>query len=314
MSLNIVIQMDPIESIDITKDSTFALALAAQERGHHLFYYTPKDLVLDGNVAKAYIRPLTVQNIESNHYQLGGVTLTEIEAMDVVLIRQDPPFDMRYITSTYILERVKGKTLIINNPTEIRNCPEKLLVTNFQELTPRTCITESPDMIKDFYDQHQDIILKPLYGCGGMDIFRVSKQQENLNAIIEVLQRLHDCPMVAQRYLPEIKEGDKRIILIDGKAVGATSRMPASDEVRANFHAGGVARKAEITESDQRICDAIGSVLREKQLFFVGIDVIGEYLTEINVTSPTGIHEINQLNDIKIEDDFWDVVENKLSH
>ena len=203
--------------------------------------------------------------------------------------------------------------MVLNDPTEIRNCPEKLLVTEFESLTPKTCISEHLDAIIRFFEEHQDIIIKPLYGCGGMDIFRVRKGQNNLNAIIEAMQKLHPCPMVAQHYIPEITEGDKRIILINGEPIGATLRMPASNEVRANFHAGGTARKADITESDQHICQTIAPVLKEKGLFFVGIDVIGSYLTEINVTSPTGIHEINRLNDISIEAVFWDKVQELLA-
>lgn len=303
---DIAIQMDTIESITITTDSTFALALEAQRRGHRLFYYTVDNLCLDQGVVKATMFPLKLYEKQGQHYALGEPCLVDLSSMHVLLIRQDPPFDMRYITSTYLLERVAKSTHIINNPTEIRNCPEKLLVTNFSDLTPPTIITESLELIRGFHQQYQDIIIKPLYGCGGMDVFRITKEALNLTAIVDALLRLHQSPLVVQCFLPSIAQGDKRVLLIEGEPVGAVSRMPERGEVRANFHAGGSAQKTPLTDRDYEICQRIAPILQEKGLFFVGIDIIGEYITEINVTSPTGIHEINRLNQTNIEAIFWD--------
>jgi glutathione synthase len=312
MSLAVAVQMDPIHAINIDADSTFVLMLEAQRRGHGLWYYTPKTLSLHGGrvIAKAQ-RVVDIRRKKGDHVDLGPIEPLDLSMMDVILLRQDPPFDMAYITTTHLLERLHPRTLVVNDPAHVRNAPEKLFVTHFQELMPPTLITVDKDEILAFRKLHKDIVVKPLFGNGGSGVFHVKPDDENLGTILEVFTQMYREPIIAQRYIPEIRKGDKRIILVDGKAVGAVSRMPLEGEARANFHAGGAAKKADLTPREKMICEAIGPALSERGLNFVGIDVIGDYLTEINVTSPTGIQEINRLSGTKIESDIWDAIETR---
>ncbi|WP_343717665.1 glutathione synthase [Inquilinus sp.] len=309
MSLAVAIQMDPIETIDIGGDSTFAMALEAQARGHRLWHYLPRALSLRDGRLTAKARPLTVQAVRGAHFTFGEWETVDLGAVDVILMRQDPPFDMGYITATHLLEHVADRVLVVNDPKEVRNAPEKLLVTHYPELMPPTLITSDRDEIRAFRQEHGDIIVKPLYGNGGAGVFRIRPDDENLVSLLEVYERMYREPIMIQRYLPEIRKGDKRIILIEGEPVGAVSRMPAEGESRANLHVGGRAQKTTLTEREREICARIGPDLRATGQIFVGIDVIGDYLTEINVTSPTGIHEINRLDGVKIEAILWDAIE-----
>ncbi|MCW5771732.1 MAG: glutathione synthase [Rhodospirillaceae bacterium] len=310
MSLAVAVQMDPIHAVNIDADSTFVLMLEAQARGHGLWYYTPKTLSLHGGrvVAKAQ-RVQDIRRKKGDHVTLGPMEPLDLSMMDVVLLRQDPPFDMAYITTTHLLERIHPATLVVNDPMHVRNAPEKLFVTHFQELMPPTLITVDHEEVLAFRREHKDIVVKPLYGNGGSGVFHVKPDDENLGTILEVFTQMYREPIIVQRYIPEIRKGDKRIILVDGKPAGAVSRMPKEGEARANFHAGGAAKQAELTAREQLICEAIGPALSERGLVFVGIDVIGDYLTEINVTSPTGIQEINRLSGTKIEAAIWDAIE-----
>ncbi|MGH7002835.1 MAG: glutathione synthase [Alphaproteobacteria bacterium] len=312
MSLAVAVQMDPIHAINIDADSTFVLMLEAQVRGHGLWYYTPKTLSLHGGrvIAKAQ-RVKDIRRKKGDHVELGPLEALDLSMMDVILLRQDPPFDMAYITTTHLLERLHPRTLVVNDPAHVRNAPEKLFVTQFQELMPPTLITVDRDEIIAFRKQHKDIVVKPLFGNGGSGVFHLKPDDENLGSLLEVFTQFFREPIIAQRYIPEIRKGDKRIILVDGKAAGAVSRMPLEGEARANFHAGGAARRAELSPRERMICEAIGPSLAERGLVFVGIDVIGDYLTEINVTSPTGIQEINRLSGTKIEADIWDAIEKR---
>ena len=309
MSLSVAIQMDPIQSIDIDGDSTFALALEAQARGHSLFYYLPKDLSLRNGIVIARGHDLTVRRELGNHATLGPERVIELATMDVVLLRQDPPFDMGYITSTHLLERIHPKTLVVNDPGHVRNAPEKILVTEYPELMPETLITANKEEIVAFRHEYKDIIMKPLYGNGGAGVFRLQGGDENLNSLFEMFEQFYREPIIAQRYLPEVRQGDKRIILVDGKPAGVINRVPAEGETRSNMHVGGVAEKSDLTTRDQEICEAIGPMLSERGLIFVGIDVIGDYLTEINVTSPTGIQEIDRYDGINLSGLVWDAIE-----
>lgn len=312
MSLAVAIQMDPIEPINIDADSTFVLALEAQRRGHALFHYTPQDLSLKGNRAIARARPLQVRREKGNHATLGSPESIDLATVDVVLLRQDPPFDMSYITTTHILEHVHPRTLVVNDPVHVRNAPEKLFVTHFPELMPPTLITTDRAEILEFRREHKDIIVKPLFGNGGSGVFHIKPDDENLSALLETFTQLYREPVIVQRYLPEIRQGDKRIILIDGEPAGALNRVPAEGEARANMHAGGKPLKSELTSRERDICAAIGESLRERGLLFVGIDVIGDYLTEINVTSPTGLQEIGRYDGVSLEGKIWDAIERKL--
>ena len=309
MSFAIAIQMDAMDSIDIAGDSTFALALEGQARGHALFHYLPADLSLQQGRVIARARPLQVRPEAGNHYTLGAAELLDLATMDVVLMRQDPPFDMSYITATHLLEHIHPKTLVVNDPVHVRNAPEKLFVTHFENVMPPTLITSDAALIHEFRAEYLDIIVKPLYGNGGAGVFHIGPDDENLNALLEMFTGLYREPIIVQKYLPEIRQGDKRIILIDGVAAGAVSRVPAAGEARANLHVGARAEKTELTPRERNICAAIGPALREKGLIFVGIDVIGDFLTEINVTSPTGIMEINQLDDARLDALVWDAIE-----
>lgn len=309
MGLAVAIQMDPIETIDIGGDSTFAMALEAQARGHRLWHYLPRALTLRDGRLTAKARPLTVQAVRGAHHTFGEWETVDLGAVDVILMRQDPPFDMGYITATHLLEHVADRVLVVNDPREVRNAPEKLLVTHYPELMPPTLITSDRDEIRAFRREHGDIIVKPLYGNGGAGVFRIRPDDENLVALLEVYERMYREPIMIQRYLPEIRQGDKRIILVEGEPVGAVSRVPSEGEARANLHVGGRAQKTVLTEREREICARIGPDLRATGQIFVGIDVIGDWLTEINVTSPTGIHEINRLDGVKIEAVLWDAIE-----
>jgi glutathione synthase len=309
MSLAVAIQMDPIESINIDADSTFMMALEGQRRGHALFHYLPQHLSFRNGRLYARVRPLEVRREYGNHFSFGGEQTIDLATMDLVLMRQDPPFDMAYITATHLLEHIQTSTLVVNDPVHVRNAPEKLFVTHFPDLMPPTLITSDKAEVLAFRAEYKDIIVKPLFGNGGAGVFHLKPDDENLGSLLEMFTQLYREPVIVQKYLPEIREGDKRIILIDGEAGGAVSRIPVSGEARANFHAGGSARKTTLTSRERDICAAIGPTLREKGLVFVGIDVIGDYLTEINVTSPTGIQEINQLDGVQLEVSLWDAME-----
>ncbi len=313
MALDVAIQMDPMESINIDADSSFMMALEAQRRGHRLFHYTPKELSFRHQHLYARVRPMQVRREYGNHHSFGAAEMMDLSKVDVILMRQDPPFDMAYITATHLLEHVHPKVLVVNDPAEVRNAPEKLFVTKFPDLMPPTLITSDKEEVLAFRAEHEDIIVKPLFGNGGAGVFHLKPGDENLGALLELFTQLYREPVIVQRYLPEVRQGDKRIILVDGEPVGAVSRMPKEGEARANFHAGGSAQKTTLTARERDICAAIGPVLREKGLVFVGIDVIGDYLTEINVTSPTGIQEINRLDGIRIEATLWDAIERRLS-
>ena len=313
MSKVVAIQMDPMDGIDIDADSTFALAMEAQSRGHTLFHYLPQDLVLNHARVTANARPLKVQRTKGNHFELGPPEAIDLALLDVVLMRQDPPFDMAYITATHLLEHVHPKTLVVNDPVEVRNAPEKLFVTHFPELMPPTLITSDLAHIMEFRKEHRDLIVKPLFGNGGAGVFHIGPDDENLNALLEMFTELYREPIIVQRYVPAVREGDKRIILVDGKAVGGVNRVPKAGEARSNLHVGGTAVKTELTRREREICDAIGPALRERGLVFVGIDVIGDYMTEINVTSPTGIQEIDRFDGISVEALIWDAIETRLS-
>ena len=313
MTLKVAFQMDPMESIDIAGDSSFALALEAQERGHKLFHYEPKNLSLSQLKPVAKLRSLTVQNITGNHFSLGEQRVADLKTdIDVILMRQDPPFDMSYITATHILEHVHPHTLVINNPTNVRNTPEKLFVTHFENVMPPTLITSDEEEIFGFRKEFKDIIVKPLFGNGGAGVFHIKPDDENLSSLIELHKTFYREPLMIQEYVPAVRQGDKRIILIDGKPVGAVNRVPAKGEARSNMHVGGKPMKCELTGRDREICEIIGPSLKEKGLLFVGIDVIGNYLTEINVTSPTGIQELSRFEDTNIASLIWDAIEKKL--
>jgi len=312
MSLAVAIQMDPIETVDIDGDSSFVLALEAQRRGHGLFHYLVRDLSFRHGRVIARARPLTVDRKKGAHFTLGPPQDIDLAALDVVLMRQDPPFDMNYITATHLLEFVHPNTLVVNDPFHVRNAPEKLFVTHFLDLMPTTVITRSRDEIAAFRKEHGHIIVKPLFGNGGASVFHITPEDENLNALLEMFDAQFPEPYIVQRYLPAVREGDKRIILIDGEPAGAIWRVPAAGEARANMHVGARAMKAELNERDREICSAIGPALKERGLIFVGIDVIGGYLTEINVTSPTGLQEVNRFDEVCLESDIWDAIEARI--
>jgi len=301
--------MDPIESIDIQGDSSFVLALEAQRRGHGLFHYLPSRLSLKDGRVYARMQPLEVRREKGNHFSLGAPQTIDLATADVVLMRQDPPFDMSYITATHLLEHVHPETLVVNDPVHVRNAPEKLFVTHFAELMPPTLITSDREEVASFRAEHGDIIVKPLFGNGGAGVFHLGPEDENLNALLELFTNLYREPIIVQRYLPQVRAGDKRIILIDGRPAGAINRVPAKGESRSNMHVGGRPERAELTRREHEICEAIGPALKERGLIFVGIDVIGDYMTEINVTSPTGLQEINRFDGVCLEAEIWDVIE-----
>jgi glutathione synthase len=310
MGLAVAIQMDPIDTINIDADSTFALALEAQARGHALYHYLPQALTLRDGRLYARGRALEVYRRHGNHHRFGEFEEIDLAGVDVILMRQDPPFDMAYITATHLLELLQEDgPLVVNDPASVRNAPEKLFVLRFKELMPPTLLTLDKEEIRAFWQEHGDIILKPLFGNGGAGVFRLRPGDENLNSLLEMYSLVHREPVMVQRYLPEVRQGDKRIILVEGEPGGAVTRVPPEGEARANLHVGGRALKTALTAREREICAAIGPTLRQQGLVFVGIDVIGDYMTEINVTSPTGIQEIARLDGIDLSRDIWDAIE-----
>ena len=309
MRLKVALQMDPITAIDITGDTSFAFALEAQARGHDLYYYLPDSLTLDEGAVYGQLRPITVRDEVGNHVDEGDATYRQLADMDVILMRQDPPFDMAYITATHLLEHLPQSTMVVNNPAEVRNAPEKIMVLDYPDLMPPTMVSRDETAIAAFRAKHKDIIIKPLYGNGGAGVFLLKQGDKNFNALLEMFFAASREPVMVQAYLPEVTKGDKRIILIDGKAVGAINRVPSADEARSNMHVGGQAMATELTARDQEICDIIGPRLKERGLLFVGIDVIGDYLTEINVTSPTGIREFERFTGVSLAAKTWDAIE-----
>lgn len=311
MGLKIGVQMDHISTIDITGDSTFAMCLEAQNRGHALFHYTPNALQMRGGIVSAAIEKLAVRDIKGDHFDLEDAKLTNLSELDVILLRQDPPFDMSYITTTHLLDRVHPDTLVVNDPTSVRNAPEKILVTEFPDLMPETLITRDFDAITDFYREFGDIIVKPLYGNGGAGVFRLGEGDQNLSSLLEMFDGIFREPLIAQRYLSDVRAGDKRIILIDGDPVGAINRVPQEGSARSNMHVGGRAEHSHLTDREREICDRIKPVLKEQGFILVGIDVIGDYMTEINVTSPTGIREVKRFSGTDIAALMWDAIEKR---
>jgi glutathione synthase len=310
--VKVAIQMDPIGPIDINADSTFRLAEEAQARGAELFYYTPDRLAWQEDRVTARGWPLSVRREKGNHFTLGDAAEVDLSEFDVVWLRQDPPFDMGYITTTHLLERIGPGTLVVNDPFWVRNFPEKLLVLQFPDLTPPTTIARDLDTLRAFRAVHGDIIVKPLYGNGGAGVFRMTPDDRNLVSLFEMFTGMNREPLIAQKFVPDVSNGDKRIILVDGDPVGAINRVPPEGETRSNLHIGGTAEKIGLTARDMEICKAIGPLLREKGQVFVGIDVIGDYLTEINVTSPTGIQELERFDGINVAGAIWDAIELRL--
>ena len=305
----VALQMDPIETIDVSGDSSFVLGLEAQNRGYDLVHYLPNDLsLIDGKVV-ARVRPLTLTKGVQPFFTLGTPMQLNLAEATIVLMRQDPPFDMSYVTLTHMLEHIHPKTLVVNDPFHVRNAPEKLLVTLFPHLMPKTLITRNAQEIHAFRNEFKDIIIKPLYGNGGTGVFHITPEDENLNVVLEMFQQTFREPFIIQRYLPEVRQGDKRIILVDGKAMGAINRIPVAGESRSNMHVGGHVEASALTKRDREICETIGPVLQERGLIFTGIDVIGDFLTEINVTSPTGLQEIARFNGVNLEKNIWDAIE-----
>jgi glutathione synthase len=307
--MKIAFQMDPIASVDINADSSFRLAEEAQNRGHTLFYYSPDKLAYQEGRVTARGQDMTVQRVAGTPAILGEEREVDLGDLDVVWLRQDPPFDMNYITSTHILDRLAPDTLVVNDPFWVRNYPEKLLVLDFPDLTPPTTIARDLDTIKAFKAKHGDVILKPLYGNGGAGVFRLDRNDRNLTSLHELFTSFSREPLIVQKFLPDVSNGDKRVILVDGEPVGAINRVPAAGETRSNMHVGGRPEKIGLSERDLEICAAIGPLLREKGQIFVGIDVIGDYLTEINVTSPTGIQELERFDGVNIAEKIWKAIE-----
>jgi glutathione synthase len=308
---NVAVQMDHVSSINIAGDSTFAMSLEAQARGYKLFHYTPDRLSMRDGKIYATVEPMELRDVKGDHFTLGEAERIDLSTMDVVLLRQDPPFDMGYITSTHLLERIHPKTLVVNDPAWVRNSPEKIFVTEFADLMPQTLITRDVKEIARFREEMGDIILKPLYGNGGAGVFHSSRDDRNFTSLLEMFGQMFREPFIAQQYLPDVRKGDKRIILIDGEAVGAINRVPAETDSRSNMHVGGRAEHTELTAREREICARIGPALRERGFLLVGIDVIGDYMTEINVTSPTGIREVRKFGGADIASLFWDAVEKK---
>ncbi len=314
MSLRVAVQMDPLESIGIAGDSTFALMLKAQDRGHRLFHYLAEDLGYEDRRVRALARPVTVQRVAGAHYTVGDpVTLDLAADVDVVLMRQDPPFDIGYITATYLLERIMGETLVVNDPRSVRDAPEKLFVLDFAQFMPPTIITRSLDELKRFHSDHGEIVLKPLHGNAGAAVFRIGRDGQNLRPLAELFLETWREPFIAQAFVAEVSEGDKRIILVDGEVAGAINRVPAAGDIRSNLAVGGRAEAAELSERDLEICAAMGPELERRGLIFVGIDVIAGRLTEINVTSPTGIVALDAFNGSDTPALIWDAIERRLA-
>jgi glutathione synthase len=311
MRLNVAVQMDPIERINVRGDSTFALLLEAQSRGHALAYYTPDRLILRDDKVSATVRPLQVRDIVGDHFTLGEPKLTDLAAFDVVLLRQDPPFDLAYITTTHMLERLHPKTLVINDPAHVRNAPEKVFVTEFPDLMPATLITRDLDAIRAFRAEQGDIVMKPLYGHGGGAVFRITRDDLNFGSLYDMFAVTFLEQWVVQKFLPAVAQGDKRIILVDGAFAGAINRVPAADDLRSNMVRGGTPKETDLTARERHICERLGPALRERGLLFVGIDVIGGFLTEINVTSPTGIRAVKSFGGPDIAALIWNKIEEK---
>ncbi|WP_296420085.1 glutathione synthase [Pseudooctadecabacter sp.] len=310
-SLTVAFQMDPIGAVDIKADSSFRLAEEAQARGHKLFYYTPDQLSYVEGAVMARGQDLTVRREQGRHADLGEMRDLDLSQVDVIWLRQDPPFDMGYITTTHILDRIHPDTLVVNDPFWVRNYPEKLLVLDFPDLTPPTAIARDLETLKAFRARHGEVILKPLYGNGGAGVFKLSAGDSNLASLHELFSTINREPLIMQKFLPDVSAGDKRVILVDGEPVGAINRVPAAGETRSNMHVGGRPEKVALTDRDREICARIGPLLREKGQIFVGIDVIGDYLTEINVTSPTGIQELERFDGVNIAEKIWEAIEAK---
>ncbi|ABD05130.1 glutathione synthase [Rhodopseudomonas palustris HaA2] len=313
MTLKVAVQMDPIARINIRGDSTFALLLEAQKRGHAISYFTPDKLSLRGTDVVASAQSLSVRDLEGDHFTLGEPERIDMRSFDAVLLRQDPPFDLAYITSTHLLERIHPQTLVVNDPASVRNAPEKLFVMDFAELMPPTLISRNLDEINAFRAEHGAVVMKPLHGHGGAAVFRVLPQDINFGSLYDMFAVTFREPWVIQRFLPEVKHGDKRIILVDGEFAGAVNRVPAADDLRSNMVRGGAAAATDLSERERAICATLGPKLRERGLLLVGIDVIDGYLTEINVTSPTGIRAVARLGGPDIAARVWDVIEQKRS-
>jgi glutathione synthase len=311
MKLNVAVQMDPIARINIRGDSTFALLLEAQQRGHTISYYTPDKVSLRGEDVVAPVQLLNVRDQEGDHFTLGEARRESLAAFDVILLRQDPPFDLAYITSTHFLERIHPNTLVVNNPASVRNAPEKIFVMEFPDLMPPTLISRDLDEINSFRAEHGAVVMKPLHGHGGAAVFRILPQDMNFGSLYDMFSVTFREPWVIQRFLPEVKHGDKRIILVDGEFAGAVNRVPAADDLRSNMVRGGAAKATDLTPREREICARLGPALRERGLLFVGIDVIDGNLTEINVTSPTGIRAIARLNGPDVAARIWDAIEAK---
>ncbi|WP_170346403.1 glutathione synthase [Ruegeria atlantica] len=310
--MKIAFQMDPIGAVDINADSSFRLAEEAQARGHLLFFYGPDQLAYQEGRITARGHDMTVQRVAGDPAVLSPEREVDLADFDVVWLRQDPPFDMHYITSTHLLDRLKGQTLVVNDPFWVRNYPEKLLVLDFPDLTPPTTIARDIKTIKAFKEKHGDIILKPLYGNGGAGVFRLDANDRNLTSLHELFTGFSREPLIVQKFLPDVSNGDKRVILVDGEPVGAINRVPAAGETRSNMHVGGRPEKIGMSQRDLEICAAIGPLLKEKGQIFVGIDIIGDYLTEINVTSPTGIQELERFDGVNIAEKIWQAIEAKV--
>jgi len=311
MGLKVACQMDPIERIDIRGDSTFALLLEAQRRGHQLFYYTPDALAFRQGSLLAVGSDLSVEDKSGEHFRAGPRRSVNLAEQDVVLLRQDPPFDMAYITSTHLLERVHPKTLVVNDPAHVRNAPEKIFVLEFGDLMPPTLVTRSMADVEAFRRDYKDIIIKPLYGNGGSGVFRITPEDSNLASLVEMFQTVFREPFMVQQFRPEVSAGDKRIILVDGELAGAINRVPKAGETRSNMHVGGRPEPTILTKRDREICERLGAELKRRGLIFVGIDVIGDFLTEINVTSPTGIRQVKAFGGSDIAAHIWDAIEKR---
>ncbi|KIF65873.1 glutathione synthetase [Streptomyces sp. AcH 505] len=311
MKLNIAVQMDPIARINIRGDSTFAMLLEAQKRGHTISYYTPDKLSLRGEDVVAPVQPLTVRDEEGNHFTLGSAERTKLASFDVILLRQDPPFDLAYITTTHLLERIHPKTLVVNDPASVRNAPEKIFVTEFSDLMPPTLISRDVDEINAFRAEHGDVVMKPLYGHGGSAVFRIMPKDMNFGSLHDMFSVTFREPWVIQRFLPEVKAGDKRIILVNGEFAGAVNRVPAENDLRSNMVRGGAAKATDLSPREREICERLGPALRARGLLLVGIDVIDGHLTEINVTSPTGIRAIARVGGPDVAAMVWDTIEHK---
>jgi glutathione synthase len=311
MSMKVAVQMDHVSTVSIMGDTSFALSLEAQRRGHRLFHYTPDRLSMRDGKVFARIEEMQLRDEKANHYTLGEPVRTDLSEMDVILLRQDPPFDMNYITTTHMLERIHPKTLVVNDPAWVRNSPEKIFVTEFPDLMPETLITKDPREVEAFRKEFGDIIIKPLYGNGGAGVFQLNDGDRNLTSLLEMFSQMFREPFIVQRYLKDVRKGDKRIILIDGEPAGAVNRVPSETESRSNMHVGGRAEKSELTDREREICARIAPSLKARGFILVGIDVIGDYMTEINVTSPTGIREIKRFGGADIAGLFWDAVEDK---